>query len=56
MSCYVGADMFILHCMGRRGIPLGVDLPTIDAFNKMHASFKVRVEWGISGLRGNLGI
>lgn len=32
-------------------ITVGVDLPTIDDFNKMQASFRVRVEWGIGGLK-----
>lgn len=44
-ASYVGADMYILHRMGRMGVPFGVNLPMIDAFNKMHSSFKVRVEW-----------
>ena len=37
--------------MGRMRITVGVDLPTIDDFNKMQASFRVRVEWGIGGLK-----
>jgi hypothetical protein len=27
------------------------DLDAINAFNKMHASCKVRVEWGIGGTK-----
>ena len=37
--------------MGRMRITVGVDLPTIDDFNKMQASFRVIVEWGIGGLK-----
>ena len=37
--------------MGRMRITVGVDLPMIDDFNKMQASFRVRVEWGIGGLK-----
>ncbi len=37
--------------LGRLNLALMHDLDAINAFNKMHASCKVRVEWGIGGLK-----
>ena len=49
--CYVGVNHYILRHMGRGEIPLGFDIPAINAFNKMHVDYRVQVEWGIGGLK-----
>ena len=48
---YVGEKMFIMRRLGRREIPEDGDVEVIDAFNAMHAGYRVRVEWGIGGLK-----
>ena len=48
---YVGEEMFIMRRLGRREIPEDGDMEVIDAFNAMHAGYRVRVEWGIGGLK-----
>jgi hypothetical protein len=37
--------------LGRFNLALKHDLDAINAFNKMHASYRVRVKWGIGGLK-----
>lgn len=48
---YVGEEMFIMRRIGRREVPDEENLEVVDAFNAMHAGFRVRVEWGIGGLK-----
>jgi hypothetical protein len=48
---YVGEEMFIMRRVGRREIPDDGDVEVTDAFNAMHAGYRVRVEWGIGGLK-----
>jgi hypothetical protein len=43
--------MFIMRRVGRREISEGSDVGAIDLYNKMHAGYRVRVEWGIGGLK-----
>jgi len=47
----MGEEMFIMQIIGQWELTLYVDHVTIQAYNKMHASFKVQVEWGIGGLK-----
>ena len=50
---YVGEDMFIMRRIGQRelaGAEDGDEL-AIHQYNKMHAGLRVRVEWGIGGLK-----
>lgn len=42
-AIYVVTDICILRRMVRTKVPPGANLHTIDALNKMHASFKNRV-------------
>lgn len=48
---YVGVDHYIFRCMGRGEILPTLDIATINAFNKMHVGYRVRVEWTIRGLK-----
>ena len=50
-SGYVGTEMFML---GRiQGQEMGAEIaqPVVDAWNKMHAGYRIQVEWGIGGLK-----
>jgi len=47
---YTGEDMYIMRRVARREIEAGSEA-VIDAFNSMHAGRRVRVEWGIGGLK-----
>ncbi|KAL3700924.1 hypothetical protein R1sor_018946 [Riccia sorocarpa] len=49
---YVGEEQFIMRRVGQREAYEGDDQSVINQFNKMHAGFRVRVEWGIGGLKG----
>jgi hypothetical protein len=49
---YVGEEMFIMRRVARREIPEGSHV-AIDLYNKMHAGNRVKVEWGIGGLKRN---
>jgi hypothetical protein len=49
---YVGEEMFIMRRIGQRELPAeDLDNQAVHQFNKMHACLKVRVEWGIGGLK-----
>jgi len=48
---YVGEDMFIMRRIGRRETVEDGEMSVIDAFNSMHAGYRVQVEWGIGGLK-----
>lgn len=43
--------MFIMRRVGRREFPENGNVDVINAFNAMHAGYRVRVEWGIGGLK-----
>jgi hypothetical protein len=43
--------MFIMQRIGQRELMLDDDHVEVWTYNKMHASFKVQVEWGIGGLK-----
>jgi hypothetical protein len=43
--------MFIMKRIRRREIGLNVDQDAIRAYNKMHARYRVRMEWAINGLK-----
>jgi hypothetical protein len=50
----MGEDMFIMRRVDRREIPDDADeheLSAIDAYNKMHAGYRIQVECGIGGLK-----
>jgi hypothetical protein len=47
---YLGEKMFIMKRIGRCEIGSNVNQDVIRAYNKMHARYKVWVEWGIQGL------
>jgi hypothetical protein len=50
---YFGKEMFIMRRLGRWEVDHNVDENVIKAYNKMHASYKVQVEWGSGGLKRN---
>jgi hypothetical protein len=48
---YIGTEQYIMRRLGRTELHENVDSPAIDAYNKMHAGFRIKVEWGIGGLK-----
>lgn len=48
---YSGSDMFIMRRVGVHEIPLGANAGAIHAYNAMHAGRRIKVEWGIGGLK-----
>ena len=50
-SGYVGTEMFILRRI--QGQEMGAEIAqlVLDAWNKMHAGYRIQVEWGIGGLK-----
>jgi hypothetical protein len=48
---YMGEEMFIMQRTGWQEIALDDDHAIVRSYNKMHACFKVQVEWGIGGLK-----
>ena len=48
---YSGEDMFIMRRLGIREFLEDADTGSIRAYNKMHVGYRVRVEWGIGGLK-----
>jgi hypothetical protein len=48
---YMGEDMFIIYRIGQQELALDVDHAIMQAYNKVHADFKVQVEWGIGVLK-----
>lgn len=48
---YVGADAFIMRRFGRTEDTQGLTAATVRAWNKMHAGYRIKVEWGIGGLK-----
>jgi hypothetical protein len=43
--------MFIMKRIGRCEISPNVNQDAIRTYNKMHVGYKVRMEWGIGGLK-----
>jgi hypothetical protein len=52
---YLGGKMFVMHQFQKHKLALGHDVDKVSVFNKMHANFKVKVEWGIGGLNNANG-
>jgi len=48
---YIGEEMYIMRRVDRREATADGDLSVADAFNAMHAGYRVKVEWGIGGLK-----
>lgn len=48
---YLGEEMFIMCWLGRCKLAPRHDFDAINAFDKMHVGYKIRVEWGIGGLK-----
>ncbi|KAG9399874.1 hypothetical protein AC1031_011295 [Aphanomyces cochlioides] len=48
---YVGEEMFIMRRVGTREFADHGHLSRIHLFNKMHAGVRIKVEWGIGGLK-----
>jgi hypothetical protein len=46
---YLGEDMFVMCQFGRHELTLGHEQNEINAYNKMHVGYKVKMEWGIGG-------
>jgi len=50
-SIYMGEEMFVMRWLWRWKLVPWHDLKVMHAYNKMHVSYKVWVEWGIRGLK-----
>jgi hypothetical protein len=48
---YIDTQHYIMRQLGWTELHQNVDSPAIDAYNKMHARFCIKVEWGIGGLK-----
>jgi hypothetical protein len=48
---YLGEEMFIMCWLGRCKLALKHDLDAVNAFDKMHVGYKIKVEWGIGGFK-----
>ncbi len=48
---YLGEEMFIICWLGRCELAPKHDLDVANDFDKMHVGYKIRVEWGIGGLK-----
>jgi hypothetical protein len=48
---YLGGKMFVMHWFDKHKLPLEHDMDEVGVFNKMHVNFKMKVEWGIGGLK-----
>lgn len=48
---YLGESMFIMRRLGTHERPPDADDLAITTYNKMHAGYRVQVEWGIGGLK-----
>jgi hypothetical protein len=46
---YLGEDMFVMCWLGRHELTPRHDQNAINVYNKMHVSYKVKMEWGIRG-------
>ncbi len=52
---YFGEEMFVMCQLGRHELSLAHDQNLANVYNKMHVGYKVRVEWGIWGLKRKWG-
>jgi len=48
---YAGEEMFIMHRIRPRVAQPDDSIEAIDAFNAVHAGLRVKVEWGIGGMK-----
>lgn len=51
---YIGENMFIMRRLDNVERPPDVDKDALTMYNKMHANYYMRVEWGIGGLKRKL--
>jgi hypothetical protein len=49
-----GINVHVMKRMKKQKFPLDVNHGVIWAYNKMHVGFRVRMEWGIGGLKQNV--
>ena len=50
-SRYAGMEMFIMRRIQGHEIGDGISQEVVDTWNKMHAGYRIQVEWGIGGLK-----
>jgi hypothetical protein len=50
-SGYVGTEMFIMRRIQGHEMDEGISEEVVNAWNKMHAGYRIQVEWGIGGLK-----
>ena len=48
---YIGEEMFVMHRIRPRTVRPGQQMDAVDAFNAVHGGIRVRVEWGIGGMK-----
>jgi hypothetical protein len=48
---YQGEEMYIMPRIRHREVPEDTNMHAIDAYNKMHAGYRIKVEWGICDLK-----
>lgn len=48
---YIGNEEYIIRCIGKVEIAPNVDLPTIHAYNKLHARYRFHNERGIGRVK-----
>jgi hypothetical protein len=48
---YIGEEMFIMQRIRPRTARPGQNMDAMDAFNAAHGGMRVRVEWGIGGMK-----
>lgn len=48
---YMGGNMFIIHMITQWELALNANHVAMWTFTKMHAYFRMQMEWGISGLK-----
>jgi len=47
-------EVFVIHCIERQRLTLNTNVDAVKAYNEMHASYKVKVECNIGGLKHKL--
>ncbi len=40
-----------MHCIKKHKLMPKVEMEVVRVYNKMHASFRVKMDWGIGGLK-----
>ncbi len=48
---YLDGEMFVMFQLGKFELAHGHDQNVINAYNKMHVGYRVKVEWGIGGVK-----